>query len=57
MRTYWAADGIINFYTNRNLVNVRITKEEKENYENNRDEQKGYECIDDTLIKIIKKLI
>lgn len=49
MRTYWAADGIINFYTNRNLVNVRITKKEKENYENNRDEQKGYECIDDTL--------
>lgn len=49
MRVYWSTEGIINFYTQRNLENVTITKSQKEFYEQNEDEQIGYKCIDDTL--------
>lgn len=49
MRVYWAADGMVNLYTKRDLELVKITREQKEYYENNHDEQRGYECIDDIL--------
>lgn len=49
IKVYWASDGIINFYTGRNLENVKITKEQYEEYIKNQDEQRGYECIGDTL--------
>lgn len=49
IRTSWAADGTINFYTNRNLETVTITKEEMQYYINNQDTEKGYKCIGDTL--------
>lgn len=49
MRVYWASDGIINLYTKRNLETVEVTKEEKQNYEQNKDKERGYECIGDTL--------
>lgn len=49
MRVYWASDGIINLYTKRNLETVKITKEEKEYYNENQDKHRGYECIGDTL--------
>lgn len=49
IRTSWAADGVINFYTKRNLETVTITSEEKEYYMQNQDLEKGYKCIEDTL--------
>lgn len=49
IRTSWAADGAINFYTKRNLKTVTITNEEREYYMNNQNIEKGYECIGDTL--------
>ena len=41
-KTSWAADGVINFYTNRDL---KTEKELIPNLDKNRD----YECVDDTL--------
>lgn len=49
LRLYWSADGIINFYTQRNLENIRITNEQYEDYLQNEDKQRGYMCIGDTL--------
>lgn len=49
VRTSWAADGVINFYTNRNLENVTITLEEKEFYMKNKETEREYKCIEDTL--------
>lgn len=49
IRTSWAADGAINFYTNRNLKTVTLTQEEKQNYMENNNTEKGYKCIGDTL--------
>ena len=49
IRTSWAADGAINFYTNRNLKTVTLTQEEEQNYMENNNTEKGYKCIGDTL--------
>ena len=49
IRVYWAAEGIVNLYTKRNLKPVNITKEQDNYYKDNQDEQRGYECIDDIL--------
>lgn len=49
LRLYWSSDGIINFYTQRNLENVKITDEQYKFYLQNEDAQRGYMCIDDTL--------
>ena len=47
IRTSWAADGVINFYTKRNLQTVdKITKQK---YLKVKDTELGYLCIDDTL--------
>lgn len=48
IRTSWAADGVINFYTNRDLETVRIDAKSKENYLRNKDNN-DYMCIDDIL--------
>ena len=49
LRAYWSADGVVNFYTGENLEIVIITQEEKDFYIQNRDEERGYKCIGDTL--------
>lgn len=49
LRTEWAVDGVINFYTKRNLETVAVTKEEKEDYINNQDLEREYKCIGDTI--------
>ncbi len=48
IRTSWAADGVINFYTNRDLETVKIDAKAKENYLKNKDNN-DYMCIDDIL--------
>lgn len=48
IRTSWAADGVINFYTNRDLETVKIDAKSKENYLRNKDNN-DYMCIDDIL--------
>ena len=49
MRVNWASDGIINLYTKRDFETVKVTKKETEEYLENQDKQRGYECIGDTL--------
>lgn len=49
IRTKWATQGIINYYTNRNLVEKEPTEEEKQEYLLKVDESKNYLCINDTL--------
>lgn len=49
LRAYWSADGVVNFYTGKNLKTVIITAEEKDFYIQNRNEEIGYKCIGDTL--------
>ena len=49
LKTSWASDGIINFYTNRNMETIKITDEEIEKYKEISDGQEEYECIDDIL--------
>lgn len=49
LKTYWAADGVVNFYTNRNLKTIKTTEEEIEKYKQKSDGQEEYECIDDIL--------
>lgn len=47
IRTSWAADGVINFYTKRNLQT--IDKISKQKHLEIKDTELGYLCIDDTL--------
>lgn len=49
LKTSWAADGVINFYTNRNLKTVKITSEQKKIYLENQDSEVDYQCIEDIL--------
>lgn len=49
LRTYWAVEGIIDFYAGRDLEKVKITANQREYYEQNHDKERGYECIDDIL--------
>ena len=53
-RSDWAAVGIVNFYTGRNLEKVYLTQETKDYYlerQNSEDETtKGYMCIGDTFV-------
>ncbi len=49
IRTVWATQGIINYYTDRNLIKKEPTKEEKEKYLIKVDKNKNYLCINDTL--------
>ena len=49
LKTSWASDGIINFYTNRNMETIKITEEEIKKYKEKSDGQEEYECIDDIL--------
>ena len=49
VRTRWAVDGLINYYTGRNLEKVDVTEEEEKLYREKVDKQKDYMCIGDTL--------
>ncbi len=49
VRTEWASQGIINYYTNRNLKSKEVTDQEIQDYLNKVDKNKGYLCINDTL--------
>ena len=49
LRTNWAADGVINFYTKRNLKTVDLTEEQAIYFYKNCDKEKEYQCIDDIL--------
>jgi len=49
VRTEWAAQGIINYYTDRNLRGKELTNEEREEYLIKVDKNKNYLCIKDTL--------
>lgn len=49
VRTEWAAQGIINYYTNRNLRKQVLTKENREEYMMKVDKEKNYLCMDNTL--------
>lgn len=50
VRSELAADGVINFYTKRNLETLKIKFSEiKELLEKNKENEEGYKCIGDTL--------
>ncbi len=49
IRTEWASQGIINYYTNRNLKEKEVTYQEINEYIKRVDQDKGYLCINDTL--------
>ena len=49
LRCDWAADGLINFYSNEKLEKISLTKEILIEYLQNRPED-GYKIIDDTLV-------
>ncbi len=49
LKTRWAVDGVINFYTERNLENIDATEEKIKYYFKNYDYEREYKCIDDTL--------
>ena len=49
LRTQWASQGIINYYTNRNLKEKNVTKEEKNKYLYSVDKIKDYLCMGNTL--------
>ena len=49
LRCNWAADGLINFYSNEKLEKISLTKEILIEYLQNRPED-GYKIIDDTLV-------
>ena len=49
LKTSWASDGVINFYTKRNLKTIELTKKQIiYNYENF-DKNNEYQCVGDTL--------
>ena len=49
LKTNWASDGVINFYTKRNLETIEQTKEQAIYYYKNFDKEKEYQCIGDIL--------
>ena len=49
LRCSWAADGVINFYTNRKLEKIPLTFTLLNKY-NEQKNDKGYEIINDTLV-------
>ena len=49
IRTEWASQGIINYYTNRNLKEKEVTYQEINEYIKRVDQDKEYLCINDTL--------
>lgn len=49
LKTNWAADGVINFYTGRKLETDIITKEKMQYYAQNQDSESYYQFIGDTL--------
>ena len=49
LKTNWAADGVINFYTKRNLKTIKGTSEIKEKYNKNQLKELEYQCIEDIL--------
>lgn len=49
VRTNWAAQGIINYYSNRNLQEKEPSEQEINEYLNKVDKNKEYMCISDTL--------
>lgn len=49
LKTNWASDGVINFYTKRNLETIELTKEQAIYYYKNFDKEKEYQCIGDIL--------
>lgn len=49
LKTSWASDGVINFYTTRNLKTIKTTKEQKEIYTKHGNQELEYQCINDTL--------
>lgn len=53
LKTNWAVDGVINFYTKKNLETVNLTEENAKKYKENGNNQLEYQCIDDVFyIKI-----
>ena len=49
LRCDWAAEGLVNFYMEKNLQRTNLTKEQLEKYSEIKDD-KGYEIIDDILV-------
>ena len=49
LKTSWAADGVINFYTTRNLQTIKANKEQSKKYFENKNPDLEYQCIDDIL--------
>lgn len=49
LRTEWALQGIINYYTSRNLKKEELTEEDRKEYLDKVDENKNYLCIGNTL--------
>ncbi len=49
LRTEWAFQGIINYYTSRNLEKEELTEENRKIYLDRVNENKNYLCIGDTL--------
>lgn len=49
LKTNWAADGVINFYTKRNLETVRLNEGDAKRYKESGDRSLEYQCIDDVL--------
>lgn len=47
LKTDWTVDGVINFYTKRDLQTLELTKEQAIYYYKNHDKEKEYQCIDD----------
>lgn len=53
LKTNWAVDGVINFYTKKNLETVNLTEENAKKYKENGNNQLEYQCIEDVFyIKI-----
>jgi len=48
LRTSWAADGAINFYTNRKLKKIELTEEKQELYDKIKEDME-YQCIEDII--------
>ena len=48
LRTSWAADGAINFYTNRKLRKIELTEEKQELYDKIKEDME-YQCIEDII--------
>lgn len=49
LRCDWAAEGLVNFYIEKNLQRINLTKEQLEKYSKIKDD-KGYEIVDDILV-------